>query len=531
MKVEDPQATADLIIKKGGKGLRAFSAGFDANVGEMGMRYSDRNSAEIKEVDRINFLDLKGQDEGEMHIVWKTRLVRARGFYVNPPAALDKDRLFLEPNQFLKIARPNPEDVSLKQRLPAIAETLSRPDHVERMRRAAEELTGSLEERARSGDEIAVCAMAISAVRTGKNPRDRTEAAAASVAAMLRSQKAKAHEVGGDIRALDSLKAFDNPGAAGAGGGFGMGGGLGGRPPGRPGMQPGAQQRGRGLGVQDPYEQIAGDLGRPDETIREAPRQPQRPLRQQPPVFADAEDVDDGSPMMTAPPPVKRQLPAKADAVPHSIDVDGDSHVDMANDLHKSEIMVRFMSAMDSDGGPEGVKQEMEDAVSSLHGYHPSARTAEAPPREMENARRISDAAAGRGEWPIEEPEPVRERVRELETAGGPPREDRGTPRKPALSIDQASSMASSSTPCSTRRRSEPWPNDASAWHSPVAIPWKGSSRRTASTARRRTSRGRFWTGWRPAESWPHTFRPGRPSTSAAAETAAWRGSSPYGTP
>lgn len=441
MKVEDPQATADLIIKKGGKGLRAFSAGFDANVGEMGMRYSDRNSAEIKEVDKINFLDLKGQDEGEMHIVWKTRLSRAKGFYVNPPEALNKNLLVLAPNQFLKIARPNPEDVSLKQRLPAIAETLSRADHVERMRRAAEELTGSLEERARDGDEIAVCAMAITAVRTGKNPRDRTEAAAASVAAMLRSQKAKAHEVGGDIRALDSLKAFDSPGAAAGGAGFGMGGGLGGRPPGRPAGPPAAPQRGRGLGVSDPYEQLAGDFGRPEDAVREAPRQPQRPVRQQP-VFADADDLDDGGPMMTAPPPVKRQLPAaKKDAVAHSIDVDGDSHVDMAHDLHRSEIMVRFMSAMDSEGGAEGVQQEMEDAVSSLHGYNPSARTAEAPPREMENARRISDAAAGRGEWPVEDAEPVRERVRDLETVGAPARGDRAQPKKSALGLDQASSM------------------------------------------------------------------------------------------
>ncbi|MFC6047174.1 type IV secretory system conjugative DNA transfer family protein, partial [Methylobacterium hispanicum] len=183
MKVEDPQATADLIIKKGGKGLRAFSAGYDANVGEIGMRYSDRNSAEIKEVDKINFLDLKGQDEGEMHIVWKTRLVRAKGFYVNPPSALDVNKLLLAPNQFLKVSRPNPEDVSLKQRLPAIAETLSRADHVDRMRRAAEELTSTLQERARKGDELAVCAVAIDVVRTSKNPRDRTEAAAASVAA------------------------------------------------------------------------------------------------------------------------------------------------------------------------------------------------------------------------------------------------------------------------------------------------------------------------------------------------------------
>ena len=59
----------------------------------------------------------------------------------------------------------------------------------------------------------------------------------------------------------------------------------------------------------------------------------------------------------------------------------------------------------------------------------------------MENARRISDAAAGRGEWPVEDAEPVRERVRDLETVGAPARGDRAQPKKSALGLDQASSM------------------------------------------------------------------------------------------
>jgi hypothetical protein len=438
MKVEDAGATADLIVKKGGKALRAFSAGFDANVGEIGMRYSDRNSAEIKEVDKINFLDLKGQDEGEMHVVWKTRLVRAKGFYVNPPEALNKNLLNMAPNQFLKVARPNPEDVSLKQRLPAIAETLARPDHVERMRRAAEELTGSLEADAREGNEIAVCALAITAVRTGKNPRDRTEAAAASVAAMLRAQKGKAHEVGGDIRALDSLKAFDSP--AGASAGLG----LGNRAQGRQGMPTGAPQRGRGLGVVDPYEQMADDGVPPGHMHQDPQRQPQKPVRQQPPAFEDADDMDAIAPVMTAPPPVRRQAPPpRTEAVGHSVDVDDDIRVDMASDPHRNEIMTRFLSALDSEGGAAGVQQEIDDSVSSLHGYHPAARTAEAPTREMENARRISDAAAGRGQWPVDD-EPVyeRERERELETAGGPSeREERKRAAKPAPLLEAASNM------------------------------------------------------------------------------------------
>lgn len=448
MKVEDPQATADLIIKKGGKGLRAFSAGYDANVGEIGMRYSDRNSAEIKEVDKINFLDLKGQDEGEMHIVWKTRLVRARGFYVNPPSALDLNRLVLAPNQFLKVSRPNPEDVSLKQRLPAIAETLSRADHVDRMRRAAEELTSSLEERARKGDELAVCAMAITAVRTSKNPRDRTEAAAASVAAMLRSHKAQAAEISGDIRALDSLRALDAP-QAGLGPGLGA---LPGRAPQRPGLPQGGPPRGRPSAPQDPFDQ---QFGGPPADLVDDPvfgQRDQRPARgpvreQRPPAFDEMDDADLGAPVMHERPPERRAPPFRTRAtderVEHAVDVDDDKSVNFAEDLHKSEVMVRFLAAMDSQGGKEANEREMENAVSSLHGFHPASRTAEPGQQERMHAKRISDAAAGRGPWPVEEVEMLPDPVPELETAGAASGRDLGPPPAlPAKKIEEAASMS-----------------------------------------------------------------------------------------
>ena len=444
MKVEDPQATADLIIKKGGKGLRAFSAGYDANVGEIGMRYSDRSSAEIKEVDKINFLDLKGQDEGEMHIVWKTRLVRAKGFYVNPPSALDINRLVLAPNQFLKVSRPNPEDVSLKQRLPAIAETLSRADHVERMRRAAEELTSTLQERARKGDELAVCAVAIDAVRTSKNPRDRTEAAAASVAAMLRSHKAQAAEISGDIRALDALKALDAP-AVGLGPGLGA---LPGRSPQRPGLPQGGPSRNRPGLPPDGFDQRFP--GGPPELLDDPPfihsdaRAHRGPVRERPPSFDEMDDRDLGDPVMHERPPERRTPSAgtrEAERhVEHAVDVDEDKHVNLAEDLHKSEVMVRFLAAMDSQGTKDANEREMESAVSSLHGFRPASTTAEPDRRERMHAKRISDAAAGRGPWPVDEaPAPARE----LETAeAGPGRPaPEQPPAKPAKKVEEAENM------------------------------------------------------------------------------------------
>lgn len=449
MKVEDPAATADLIIKKAGKGLRAFSAGYDSNVGEIGMRYSDRNSAEIKEVDKINYLDLKGQGPGEMHVLWATHVVRAKAFYVDPPSALDLNRLFLAPNQFLKVSRPNPEDVSLKQRLPAIAETLSRADHVERMRRAAEELTSSLEERARKGDELAVCTMAITAVRTSKNPRDRTEAAAASVAAMLRSHKAQAAEISGDIRALDALRALDAP-QAGLGPGLGA---LPGRLPQRPGLPQGGPPRGRQTLPPDPYDQRFGEGPPPDllddPLFGQPDKRPARgPARERPPAFDEMDDSDLGAPVMHDRPPQRRVQPSRTrnaeEHVPHAVDVDDDKTVNFAENMHKSEVMVRFLAAMDSQGAKDANEREMENAVGSLHGFQPASHTEEPGQEERMHAKRISDAAAGRGPWPVEEaPAILPDPVPELEMAGvGTDRDLGPPPAKPAKRVEEAESMS-----------------------------------------------------------------------------------------
>lgn len=61
----------------------------------------DSRSAQVEKRARIDLLDLKEQREGEMHIFFKSKIVRAKSFFANPDP-VKKMRL----NQFLKVDKP-----------------------------------------------------------------------------------------------------------------------------------------------------------------------------------------------------------------------------------------------------------------------------------------------------------------------------------------------------------------------------------------------------------------------------------------
>jgi len=61
----------------------------------------DSRSASSEKRQRIDLLDLKEQREGEAHIFFKSKIVRARMFFANPPP-VERMRI----NQFLKVEPP-----------------------------------------------------------------------------------------------------------------------------------------------------------------------------------------------------------------------------------------------------------------------------------------------------------------------------------------------------------------------------------------------------------------------------------------
>ena len=135
MRTEDPD-TAKLAIDAGGKAFRAQLGAYTGQAGELAKTYTDNMEARLEAVDRINPLDLKAQDEGEMHIIHKEWLVRAKGFYAAPESSLNKRKLKLRPNHFITVSKPNRDMLESQQKLPEIVDRLISEDFIEKMKAA-----------------------------------------------------------------------------------------------------------------------------------------------------------------------------------------------------------------------------------------------------------------------------------------------------------------------------------------------------------------------------------------------------------
>lgn len=101
MKLEDPLETWDFFNKTAGESYVTKVDSFQANASSILNNYMDSRSASSEKRARIDLLDLKEQREGEAHIFFKSRIVRARMFFANPPP-VERMRI----NQFLKVEKP-----------------------------------------------------------------------------------------------------------------------------------------------------------------------------------------------------------------------------------------------------------------------------------------------------------------------------------------------------------------------------------------------------------------------------------------
>lgn len=113
MKLEDPHETWEFFHKTAGESYVTKVDSFQTNAGSLLNNYMDSRSASSEKRQRIDLLDLKEQREGEAHIFFKSKIIRARMFYANPPPPI-KMRL----NQFLKVEPPlNRLLIDLEERL------------------------------------------------------------------------------------------------------------------------------------------------------------------------------------------------------------------------------------------------------------------------------------------------------------------------------------------------------------------------------------------------------------------------------
>ncbi len=101
MKLEDPLDTWDFFQKTAGESWVTKVDSFQTNAQSILNSYMDSRSASSEKRARIDLLDLKEQREGEAHIFFKSRIVRARMFFANP-VPVERMRI----NQFLKVEAP-----------------------------------------------------------------------------------------------------------------------------------------------------------------------------------------------------------------------------------------------------------------------------------------------------------------------------------------------------------------------------------------------------------------------------------------
>lgn len=119
MKLEDPMETWEFFHKTAGESYVTKVDSFQTNAGSLLNNYMDSRSASSEKRQRIDLLDLKEQTEGEAHIFFKSKIIRARMFYANPSPPI-KMRL----NQFLKVEPP------LDRTLMDLDDRISRFKHV-----------------------------------------------------------------------------------------------------------------------------------------------------------------------------------------------------------------------------------------------------------------------------------------------------------------------------------------------------------------------------------------------------------------
>lgn len=102
MKLEDPMETWEYFNKTAGETYVTNVSGFQMDSGSFSLNYMDTRNASIDRKQRIDLLDLKDQREGEAHIFFQSKIVRAEMFFANP-----KPVKSLRINHLLKVELPS----------------------------------------------------------------------------------------------------------------------------------------------------------------------------------------------------------------------------------------------------------------------------------------------------------------------------------------------------------------------------------------------------------------------------------------
>jgi intracellular multiplication protein IcmO len=356
MRTEDPE-TAKLAVEAGGKALRAQLASYEGEVGELSTSYRDKMDAQVQEKDRINPLDLKAQDEGEMHILHKDWLVRAKTFYSAPQESLRKNDLALRPNHFITVVKPDAEEIESHRRIPELFARFLDRDFADRMKADAANAASNLS----GNDEASTLARVMREIETSKRRTNNpVEASVAAFAKVLMDSKSMSDAYAKEVHDVIG-------------------------------------SRQRALAEFDEDE---------DEIPMARGRRPERP---EPKGFAGLDSFDDGPDAFDDHPaaggraaePTKPPPPARAPLrknrfrkdVKHGVQVDGNELFDMADRISSNDSVMRTLAALDFDAATEPKsRDDINDAIEEAIGGDAIPDFEERQPVERNAIKKADDA-------------------------------------------------------------------------------------------------------------------------------------------
>ncbi|WP_310622214.1 TraM recognition domain-containing protein [Flexibacterium corallicola] len=119
MKTGD-EDTVDMAVAAGGKAHRAQGTNLKRSTSGLTGGYTDPGDAGLTEVNRVDNLDLRGQNTGEATVINGDTVIRSRLFYAGPEHTVDKKKLYLRTNFLIPVSTPDPEVLESEEVLPKI---------------------------------------------------------------------------------------------------------------------------------------------------------------------------------------------------------------------------------------------------------------------------------------------------------------------------------------------------------------------------------------------------------------------------
>ena len=134
MKLEDPKDTYELFEKSAGEALVSNVGVLEMNTGGFSTTFRPGTNASVESRKRINILDLKEQEAGDAHILFKSAVIRAKMFYASPPQPPH-----IRMNYFVRVEPPNIQDITeMDNGLKSLIKNLTNPNKIKELEEGLE---------------------------------------------------------------------------------------------------------------------------------------------------------------------------------------------------------------------------------------------------------------------------------------------------------------------------------------------------------------------------------------------------------